>query len=218
MERFGISSQKLKLIPIGVHPKKRDPGLKEILRKSYGYQSSRLILYVGTIFQRRHLPVLIRALRELEPDVKLALVGENRSHPLIDLHQIARDCGVESRLILLEYASPRILEDYYRMADVFVYLSTYEGFGIPPLEAMSYGIPTIVSRTPAMDEIYQYSAMFVPEIKAVPLAECIRSVLRDEPLREQLIARGLAQVERSHWENSAQMMARDWEQLLAARS
>ena len=218
MQRFGVSSDKLLTIPIGVHQKKVDPEARRILRDSYGYGSARIVLYVGSIFQRRHLPVLIHALAKLDPDVKLVVIGENRTFPRQDLKEIARKYSVESRVILLEYASAKIVEDYYRMADVFIYLSTYEGYGIPPLEAMSYGIPVVLSRTPAMDEIYQYSALFVPSIAAGAVADSLRACITDNSLREQLIESGLAQVERSRWSDSAKWVSQDWEQLLAARS
>jgi len=218
MQRFGISSNKLLMIPIGVRKKRIDPETRRILRESYGFGSTRMVLYVGSIFQRRHLPVLIQALAKLDSDVKLVVIGENRTFPHLDLQEIARKCSVESRVILLEYASAKIVEDYYRMADVFVYLSTYEGFGIPPLEAMSYGIPVILSRTPAMDEIYQYSALFIPSITAGAVADCLRACLTDDQLREQLIESGLAQVDRSRWSDSAKWISQDWEQLVAARS
>lgn len=218
MQRFGISADRILLIPIGVRKKRIDPETRTILRESYGYESSRMILYVGSIFQRRHIPVLIEALARLETDIKLVVIGENRTFPRIDLKEIARKFSVESRVLFLEYASEKVVEDYYRMSDVFVYLSTYEGFGIPPLEAMSYGVPAVVSRTPAMDEIYQYSALFVPSITAGSVADCLRACLTDDQLREQLIESGIAQVERSRWSDSAKSIAQDWEQLVGATS
>lgn len=218
VQRFGVSSEKLLRIPIGVHKKRVDADSRRILRESYGFESTKIVLYVGSIFQRRHLPVLIQALAKLDSDVKLVVIGENRTYPRLDLKEIARKFSVESKVILMEYASAKIVEDYYRMADLFVYLSTYEGFGIPPLDAMSYGVPVVLSRTPAMDEIYQYSALFVPSISPGDVAECLRACLTDEQLREQLIESGLALVERSRWSDSAKWMSQDWEQLVAARS
>jgi len=188
---------------------------REMLRKSSGYEKAKLILYVGSIFQRRHLPVVIEALKALDENVKLAVIGENRTFPKLDLPAIAAQHGVASRVIFLEYASSKIVQDYYKMADVFVYLSTYEGFGIPPLEAMSYGVPVVISRTPAMDEVYEGSAEFA-DIRADSVAASLRRVLSDSKLREQLIHAGLDKVKHSNWGDTAAMIVRDWEHLLAA--
>ena len=218
LKRFGTSPDRLVITPNAVHPKKIDASLRQIIRQSYGYENKRMILYVGSIFQRRHLPILIQAMQHMDDNSILVLIGENRTFPYLDLKQIASKYSVDARVIFLEYASTKTVEDYYRMADVFVYLSTYEGFGVPPLEAMSYGVPVILSRTPAMDEIYQYSALFVPDITAKSLAHSIGACFTDDELRERLIESGLAQVERSRWADTARIILQDWEQLLVARS
>jgi glycosyltransferase involved in cell wall biosynthesis len=217
-QRFKLPFDKILVTPNGVLVKNIDSKQREILRASYGYESSKLILYVGSIFQRRHLPVLIEAISRLKADVKLIVIGENRTFPRIDLKEIANRFSVASRTIFLEYASEKVVQDYYTMADVFVYLSTYEGFGIPPLEAMSYGVPVVLSSTPAMDQIFQYSALFVPYITAQSVAESVHACLIDETLRERLVQSGLAQVEKSSWQQTARLIAADWEHLLATRS
>ena len=134
------------------------------------------------------------------------------------IKQLAGELGVDSRVLFLEYASAKTLDDFYRMADAFIYLSTYEGFGIPPLEAMSYGIPVVLSRTPAMDQIYLDSALFVPDLTPGSIAVTLHSCLTDVSLREKLVQSGLAKVERSRWAETAQIISRDWEKLLAAGS
>jgi len=217
MERFGTASEKILLTPVGMEQRKSDPESRSILRKSYGFESGKIILYVGSIFQRRHLPVVIEAMKKLGEDVKLVVIGENRTFPRLDLHGIAEKHSVASRVIFLEYASSKVLQDYYSMADVFVYLSTYEGFGIPPLEAMSYGIPTVLSCTPAMDEVYEGCAEFAA-IHPDAVAESLTRVLSDIALREHLIQAGLEKVERSRWRDTASLILRDWEHLLAAGS
>jgi glycosyltransferase involved in cell wall biosynthesis len=173
---------------------------------------------VGSIFQRRHLPAILEAMARLDSDTMFVVIGENRTFPFVDLKQLAGELDVESRVLFLEYASAKTLDDFYRMADAFIYLSTYEGFGIPPLEAMSYGIPVVLSRTPAMDQIYQDSALFVPDLTPASIAVTLNSCLTDVTLREKLIQSGLAKVERSRWAETAQIISRDWEKLLAAGS
>jgi glycosyltransferase involved in cell wall biosynthesis len=217
LKRFGISSGRILLTPVGVQQRKPDPSERRMLRQSYGYDPFKLVLYVGSIFQRRHLPIVIASFKELDENVKLAIIGENRTYPKLDLGAIAEQCGVRSRVIFLEYATSRVLEDYYKMADAFIYLSTYEGFGIPPLEAMSYGVPTVVSRTPAMDEVYEGVAQFA-EIQTDSVVAALRQVLTNSALRESLIQAGLEKVQQSNWRDTAALIVQDWECLLAARS
>jgi glycosyltransferase involved in cell wall biosynthesis len=217
LQRFPVHSDNILLTPVGMREQKLDVENRKILRKSYGYDECNLVLYVGSIFQRRHLPVVMEALKDLNKNVKLAVIGENRTFPKVDLPAIAEEYGVASRVVFLEYASPKVVEDYYRMADVFVYLSTYEGFGIPPLEAMSYGVPAVVSRTPAMDEVYEGCAQFT-EIQSNAVGAAIQQVLSDSKLRERLVRAGLDKVKHSKWSDTAALIVKDWEHLLAARS
>jgi glycosyltransferase involved in cell wall biosynthesis len=217
VSRFGIDERKVLLTPIGVQERKIDPKNREILRKSYDLENRKIVLYVGSIFQRRHLPVLIEAMKSMKEEVHLIVIGENRTFPHQDLQEIARKHSVDSRITFLEYAASKVVEDYYQMADAFVYLSTYEGFGIPPLEAMSYGLPVVISKTPAMDEVYARSAEFA-EINPQAVLESLNRVLYDNTLREMLVGAGLEQVKRSRWIDTARLILQDWEQLLASRS
>jgi glycosyltransferase involved in cell wall biosynthesis len=217
VSRFGIDEQKVLLTPIGMQERKIDPKNREILRKSYNLENSKIVLYVGSIFQRRHIPVLIEAIKSLKEEVQLIVIGENRTFPRQDLHETAKINSVDSRITFLEYAASKVVQDYYQMADAFVYLSTYEGFGIPPLEAMSYGLPVVISKTPAMDEVYADSAEFAA-INPQAVSESLNRVLYDHTLREKLILAGLEQVRRSRWSDTARLILQDWEQLLASRS
>jgi glycosyltransferase involved in cell wall biosynthesis len=217
MDRFRVDANRILLTPVGVQERKIDLENRAILRKSYGLESGKIVLYVGSIFQRRHLPVVIEAMKGLNEEVKLMIIGENRTFPHQNLQEIAKQNSVDSRVTFLEYASSKVVQDYYRMADAFVYLSTYEGFGIPPLEAMSYGLPVVISKTPAMDEVYQGSAEFA-EINPGSVRESLQRILYDVSLRERLIQSGLQQVQRSRWSDTARLILQDWEQLLAARS
>jgi len=217
IQRFGISSDKILLTPNGVEQRNPDPESRFALRKSYGYGSGKIILYVGSIFQRRHLPVVIEAMKKLGEDVKLVVIGENRTYPRMDLPSIAHKHSVTQRVSFLEYVPSKVVQDYYGMADAFVYLSTYEGFGIPPLEAMSYGVPAVISRTPAMDEVYKGCAEFAA-IHPDAVAESLQRVLCDQALRENLIQAGFEKVQHSRWRDTANVIRNDWEHLIGAGS
>jgi glycosyltransferase involved in cell wall biosynthesis len=104
------------------------------------------------------------------------------------------------------------------MADLFVYLSDYEGFGIPALEAMSYGVPALLSLKPAMDEIFKDAAYFVNQVSVNEVRQSIKHLLEDSTVRCNLARRGKELADRYTWEETARVVSADWEQLLAARS
>ncbi len=216
--RFGIPLSRILVTSNGVEKRHSDPSAGDTLKQKYGLAGRKLILYVGSIFNRRHLPVLIEAVSKMESDCLLTVIGKNLSHPYQDLQQISRRLGVEQRLQLLEYVPDNILQEYYAMADVFVYLSEYEGFGIPPLEAMSYSVPVVLSSTPAMNTIFQNAALFAKSISAEDVQTALQQCLNDPAERDRLIRAGNALVQEYSWDRTAKVVSEDRERLLAARS
>ena len=217
VDRFRIPASRILTTPCGVSPVQADNAGRERLRKAHGISDDKIVLYVGSIFNRRRLPVLFEAMKHLDASCRLVVIGENRTHPRLDLAVEAQRHGVAGRVQLLEYAPDETVKEYYRMADVLVYLSEYEGFGIPPLEAMAHGTPAVISPTPAMNTIYEGSAAVAHEMSAGAVAEAIRRILTDSEERNRLIRAGLDLAGRYNWEETARIVSRDWEQILAAR-
>jgi glycosyltransferase involved in cell wall biosynthesis len=214
VQRFGIKEERIVVTPNGVSQCEPDFTMRNVLRETRRLTNSKIILYTGSIFNRRHLPVLIAALAHLDPAYVLIVVGENRTFPKIDLEQEAEKIGVRNRVQILQYLPDHLLREYYIMADVFVYLSEYEGFGIPPLEAMCYGLPVIISDTPAMNTIYRESAHFVPSFLPAAVAHSIKKVLEDENEKTRLINAGREMAAHYNWKETARIISSDWEQLL----
>lgn len=214
IQRFGIEEKRIKVTPNCVSQCETDFTMRNLLRETRRLSNSKIILYTGSIFNRRHLPVLIAALTHLDPSYVLIIVGENRTFPKIDLEEEAEKLGVRNRIQLLQYLPDHLLREYYIMADVFVYLSEYEGFGIPPLEAMSYGLPVIISDTPAMNTIYRDSAHLVPSFAPAAIADAIKKVLEDENEKSRLINAGREMAAHYNWRETARIISSDWEQLL----
>src|SRR5262245_40187532 len=105
------------------------------------------ILYVGSLFTRRHIPELIRAFEQIareRTDVRLDIVGDNRTTPFIDIARIAAESGTGDRISLQSYLPDDALATLYGRARAFVFLSDYEGFGLTPLEALAEDIPIVV--------------------------------------------------------------------------
>ncbi len=188
-----------------------------MLRDGYALEQNKIILFVGLILNRRHLPELITAMKQLPEDYLLVLIGKNRTWPHQDLAAIAQTLGLENRVRIVEYVSDKVLNDYYQLADLFVYLSEYEGFGIPPLEAMSYDLPVVLSRAPAMSEIFEGAALFVDSINPAEIAKQIQAALNVEA-GEQRRTKARSLVDQYSWERTAEIISRDWERALAARN
>ena len=108
--------------------------------------SGPFLLTVGSIFNRRCLPELLQATARLVrscPDLRLEVVGENRTHPWIDVEALADRLGLARHVRLSGFLSDRELAIRYAAADVGVFLSDYEGFGLGVLEAMARGVPVV---------------------------------------------------------------------------
>jgi glycosyltransferase involved in cell wall biosynthesis len=164
-----------------------------------------MILFVGSIFNRRHLPVVIRAsaiVSRRHPDVRLEIVGDNRTYPFEDLSAVAVAEGVDSTVNARSYVSDEVLADLYARASVFVFLSDYEGFGLTPLEALSNGVPVLVGDTPVAREVYGDAARYVSTTDVPAVAAALESLLFDTAASDALLARAPEVLGRYSWESA----------------
>jgi glycosyltransferase involved in cell wall biosynthesis len=163
------------------------------------------VLYVGSLFERRHIPELIAAFAAVAaviPAARLVMVGEDRSRGGLDPTALAARHGIAARLDWQPYVSEDELARRYREARAFAFLSSYEGFGLTPLEAMAFGVPAVVLDTPVAREVYGDAAVFVPSIP-VEIASALAGLLGDDPLHSRLVERGLARVREFSWTTAA---------------
>jgi glycosyltransferase involved in cell wall biosynthesis len=165
-----------------------------------------LVLYAGSIFNRRNVPFLVRGFARLvarHPDARLEIVGENRTHPHEDLGTLIDDAGVGARVTLRRYVLDEELAGLYRRARAFAFLSSYEGFALTPLEALRAGVPPVLLDTPVAREVYGDAALFVREHDEDELAVALERLLHDEPLRQRLLESGGRLLERYSWDRTA---------------
>ncbi len=175
-----------------------------------------VVLFVGSVFERRHLPLLMEGValaRGRVPDLRLEVIGENRTHPRQDLSDLARRLGLADAVGLRAYVSDAELHAAYGTAGVFAFLSEYEGFGLTPLEAMRHGLPTVVLDTPVAREVYGAGARYVPQGDAGAVANALVTLLRDADARAAQCAAGAATVAQYRWADTARQT---WEILSAA--
>jgi len=168
--------------------------------------SGPLVLTVGAVLNRRCLPELLRAtalLRRSQPDVVLDVVGENRTQPRLDLRALVQQAGLAGRARLSGFVDEAGLAERYAAADAAVFLSEYEGFGLPALEAAARGVPLVVSRAPSLGEIFGAAALVVDPHDEREVAAALDSLLRDAPLRDRLREAGRALAARYSWAETA---------------
>jgi glycosyltransferase involved in cell wall biosynthesis len=160
------------------------------------------VLFVGSIFNRRHVPELIEGfalLARSRPDMRLEVVGDNRTTPRIDLEALVQAMGMADRVHLRSYVSDHELPQLYDDASAFVFLSEYEGFGLTPLEALASGVPVVVLDTPVAREICGDAAMYVTRPDPDLVARALGAVLFNAEERERILSAAGHVVGRYSW-------------------
>ena len=202
-------------VPLGADDDLPPPVDRGAARRALGVKGP-MILTVGAILNRRPLPTLARAagrLRHRWPDLTLHVVGENRTSPPLDLGRMVEEAALAGRVRLDGFIDDDALAVRYAAADVAVFLSDYEGFGLPALEAMARGVPVVASRAPSLGEIFGEAALLVEPRDEQAVASAIERILRDPELRADLVRRGRVLAGRFSWKETAE---RTWDRLLAA--
>ncbi len=186
MRGFGIAASKIEIVPNGVDEFFSPEG-----------DEGDYVLYAGTLEPRKGIDDLIEAWRSLWPRPRLVLCGDPGWKT-----RVPRENGIE----VTGYVTRERLRDLYRGARAFVYPSRYEGFGIPPLEAMACGAPVIATRTGAIPEFAEGAAMLIEPGDVRALSATLGRVLRERALREELRARGVERAKVWTWERGARTM------------
>jgi glycosyltransferase involved in cell wall biosynthesis len=169
------------------------------------------LLYAGRISPHKNLVRIIEAFsalkaeltkHDLYPDLKLIIIGDELSkHP--DLRRTVVRGGVQNDVRFLGFVPIEVLRIFYDAAKVFVFPSLYEGFGLPPLEAMAHGTPVLTSNTSSIPEVVGSAAVMVNPENVFEMMRALQRVLLDQPLRERLRQRGYEQVTKFSWDASA---------------
>jgi glycosyltransferase involved in cell wall biosynthesis len=169
------------------------------------------LLYAGNIKAHKNVVRIIEAFSVLKaslakegrfPDLKLIIIGDELSkHP--DLRRTVIKGAVQNDVRFLGFVPIDVLRIFYDAAKVFVFPSLYEGFGLPPLEAMAHGTPVVASNLTSLPEVVGNAAVLVNPENVFEIMRAVHRVLVDQPLRERLKARGYEQVEKFSWETSA---------------
>jgi len=177
-----------------------------VSRLSTAIGGSPTVLYVGSVFERRHVPALIAGFGRLahrHDAARLEIVGDNRTSPRLDLDALARETGAGNRIQIRAYVDELELHTLYRDARAFAFLSDYEGFGLTPVEALSAGIPIVVLDTPVAREVYGPAAIYVAAAESALIEAALERALFDETERARLLDASAAVLARYSWEECA---------------
>ena len=195
-----------------------DQNKLEEFKKKYQIKD-KFIFYIGSIFNRRHLPEAIKAFENLGKatpdesclskltDYQFLIIGTNHTSPFIDIDDLIK--GVNQRLcrpaiLRQDYLKGQDLIALYNAADLLIWLSDYEGFGLPILEAMACGTPVITAPFTSIPEVAGDSAIYIQDSKNIQeISQSIYQGLTDKNLRQKLISQGLAQAKKFSWSRCA---------------
>lgn len=192
---YGVPAERIAVVPNGIT--RRTPG--------HGPRQP-IVLYTGTVFNRRNLPDLIAAFARIVasvPDAALVIAGADRTWPPQRLRAHAEALGVLPQVQFRDYVPEGELAELYARASAFAFLSSYEGFGLTPLEALSARVPIVVADTPLAREVYGDAALFVPLHDVDATAGALTRLLTDAGARDAQLARAEAVLARYSWDRAA---------------
>ncbi|MHB8646112.1 MAG: glycosyltransferase family 4 protein [Thermomicrobiales bacterium] len=167
--------------------------------------ASPYVLFLGTVQPRKNLERLIHAFRQVvDAGLPQTLVIAGRMGWLAaPIRAAVADCGLTERVHFAGYVADDDLPALYTGADAFAFPSLYEGFGMPALEALSYGVPVVAANTTSLPEIVGDAGLLVDPLDEDALGAAIVRVLTDQPLRARLAIAGPEQAARFSWERCA---------------
>jgi glycosyltransferase involved in cell wall biosynthesis len=185
------------------------PADRELIAERYQVTYP-FLLYAGRISPHKNVVRMIEAFSALKtelerdqayPDLKLIIIGDDLSgNP--DLRRTVVRSGVQNDVRFLGFIPIEVLRIFYDSAKIFVFPSLYEGFGLPPLEAMAHGTPVVTSNATSLPEVVGNAAVLVNPENVFEIMRALHRVLMDKALRERMKERGYKQVTRFSWESS----------------
>lgn len=208
MRCLGLPPEKLEIVVTGLKPSFLADVAKsdlEAVRKRYDLPD-RYLLFVGTVEPRKNLARLIRAVgmlkRERSLAIKLVVVGRQGWLYSPIMREVEKN-NLKDQIMFAGYVPDADLPALYRMASLFVLPSLHEGFGVPPIEAMACGCPTVLSNAGSLPEIAGGAAYLVNPLDVADIARGIETVLQDDGMRRDLIRKGLERAKVYTWADAA---------------
>ncbi|MCS6829368.1 MAG: glycosyltransferase family 1 protein [Armatimonadota bacterium] len=205
---YRLPGEKVVAIPNAVdeqmRPIEREKA-EEALRLHYALQAP-FVLMVGVLQPRKNLPLAVQAFAQVVTAAnlphRLVIVGK-AGWGMEELRRAIARWKIQERTLLTGYVPDEHLPAFYSVADALMYPSLYEGFGLPPLEAMACGCPVLASDIPVMREVVGEAGMLLSATDPVVWAQALHTVLTNEWVRGQMRQRGFQQAVRFSWTQTA---------------
>jgi glycosyltransferase involved in cell wall biosynthesis len=210
---LGVEPPRVVVIPGAAddhfHPVKEEERLADV-RARYGLAPD-FLFTAGAIHTRRNLERLIEAVsiasRASHKELELLILGTTAPFtPPVDIEGTARLCGMEERMIHVEYVNEEDLLLLYNACGLFVYPSIYEGFGLPVIEAMACGTPVACSNVTSLPEVAGEAALYFDPLSVEEMAGAIAKAVQDEKLRDELSRAGRERASTFSWKKAAERM------------
>src|SRR6266849_730988 len=223
---FGIPPERIEVIYNAIderflhgHASEAD---RELIAQRYQVNYP-FLLYAGRISPHKNVVRMIEAFSALKtelerdhafPDLKLIIIGDDLSgNP--DLRRTVVRSGVQNDVRFLGFVPIEVLRIFYDSAKIFVFPSLYEGFGLPPLEAMAHGTPVVTSNVSSLPEVVGNAAVLVNPENVFEIMRALHRVLLDKALRDRMKERGYQQATKFSWEKSVRRILEVYRQVCA---
>ena len=217
VEFFGINGKKIKVVHLGVESRFRPVSNVEEYRLK-NKLPSKMILNVGTLEPRKNVVTLMKAFRKLREKgfegYKLVIAGD-KGWLYEEIFKEVDRSDLKHEILFLGVVRDADLPMLYNCADMFVYPSLYEGFGLPPLEAMACGIPVITSNTSSLPEVIGDAGIMVDPTDVNSLCEAMHSVLTNKKLWQHMSNKGLERSKLFSWDNTVKQILKIYDEALS---
>lgn len=208
VEFYNFPAEKINVIYQGCHPAFKIPKTteeKESLRKKYSLPAH-FVLNVGSIEPRKNAFQIVKAVENL--DVPLVIIGKETKYSS-EIKNYIQEKGLQHKVMLMQGFTMEELSTIYAMADIFIYPSKYEGFGIPIIEALYSGTPVITTKSGVFPEAGGPFSYYINPESTEELSYAIQTILNNNGMREEMIAKGLEFVQQFNDDR----IATQWNQL-----
>ena len=217
IKHFNVDEKKIQIVTPGIDLQKYSYNYTDIelenIRKKYDLPKS-YILYLGTIEPRKNIERIVKAFKnykkEVNDDLKLVIVGK-KGWKYDDIMKLIE--SMRTDIIITGYIDEEDKIPIYKLAQIFVFPSLYEGFGMPVLEAMASGTPVVTSNISSMPEVAGDAGILVNPFNENEIFEAYKQILSNKKLQKEMIEKGLEQAKNFQWKKSVEVLEKVYEKM-----